>query len=228
MPGGGWRSPEALVRFRTRCGGQLSWSRALRRHFSSRRAAPRRGRRRACCRWSMRARAARRRRCGRGGCVTISPDGDGRADCAALRLRLDRASTVELVVRRGKPRPGVAHVARRAAAEGLVTLVWAPPAATEARTYVTHISSGPSRERVSLDGPVIRVQGSSARFGRESYAPGDVAILHVDTRAPRAARGRRRGDRRGGGRPSPRRERASRCPRRSLATRRLRRTPVLA
>ena len=118
-----------------------------------------------------------------GGVVTISPDGDGRADCAALRLRLDRASTVELVVRRGKPRPGVAHVARRAAAEGLVTLVWAPPAATEARTYVTHISSGPSRERVSLDGPVIRVQGSSARFGRESYAPGDVAILHVDTRA---------------------------------------------
>lgn len=116
-----------------------------------------------------------------GGVLTITPDGDGRGDCAALRFRLARPSAVEFVVLQRKPRPGIVHVERFRAASGLTTVVWAPPASTAARTYVTRLSSRAQfGARTSLAGPVIRVRGPTARFTRESYAPGAVAALHVD------------------------------------------------
>ena len=47
---------------------------------------------------------------GLGAVVTITPDGDGVRDCAALRIRLERPASVELVVLQLKPRPGVVDV----------------------------------------------------------------------------------------------------------------------
>ena len=117
-----------------------------------------------------------------GGVLTISPDGDGAGDCAAVRFRLSSPSAVEFVVLQRKPRPGIVHVERLRAARGLTTVVWAPTASTAARTYVTRLSlTGQLGARTSLEGPVIRVRGPAARFTRESYAPGAVATLQVDT-----------------------------------------------
>ena len=116
-----------------------------------------------------------------GGVLTISPDGDGTEDCAALRFRLSSPSVVEFVVLQRKPRPGVVHVERLRAPSGLTTVVWAPSASTGARTYVTRLSlTGRLGARTTLEGPVIRVSGPTAWFTRESYAPGGVATLQVD------------------------------------------------
>ena len=72
--------------------------------------------------------------------VAITPDGDGTADCAVVRIRLERPATVELVVAQRKPQPRTVHVHRAAAARGLTTLVWTPGPATAARTYVTRVT----------------------------------------------------------------------------------------
>ncbi len=113
--------------------------------------------------------------------VAITPDGDGMADCAAFRVRLERPATLELVVAQRKPQPGVVHVQRIAAPRGLTTLVWTPGPKTAARTYVTHVTVIRPGTRVVLDAPVVRVRGIHVRFARESYAPGDVATLRVDS-----------------------------------------------
>jgi N,N-dimethylformamidase beta subunit-like, C-terminal len=114
-----------------------------------------------------------------GSVLTITPDGDGVRDCAALRFRLEQPSRVEVVVLQRKPRPGVVHVDRMTAPAGLTTVVWSPPAATPARTYPTRITVTAGGERASFAGPVIRVRALTARFERESYAPGEIARLRL-------------------------------------------------
>jgi len=112
--------------------------------------------------------------------LTISPDGDGIADCAAVRFRLAHPAEVAFVVSQRKPHPQVVHVERLRAQAGLTTVVWAPPPTIAERTYVTRLLlRGP--EGVSLGGPVIRVRGPWARFVQESYLPGDTAMLRVET-----------------------------------------------
>jgi hypothetical protein len=88
---------------------------------------------------------------------------------------------VELVVAQRKPRPGVVHRERVDAPRGLATLVWTPRPGTAARTYVTQVTVIRPGTRVTTAGPVVRVRGIHARFARESYAPGDVATLRVDS-----------------------------------------------
>jgi len=112
--------------------------------------------------------------------VAITPDGDGTADCAVVRIRLERPATVELVVAQRKPQPRAVHVQRAAASRGLTTLVWTPGPEAAARTYVTRVTVVRPGTRVRMEGPVIRVRGIHARFARESYAPGDVASLRVE------------------------------------------------
>jgi hypothetical protein len=119
-----------------------------------------------------------------GAVVTITPDGDGVRDCAALRIRLVRPSRVELVVLQHKPRPGVVHVERTRASAGLTTLVWAPPATTPARTYPTRIVVKADGASAVLAGPVVRVRGPAARFERETYGPGETARLRIDGHRP--------------------------------------------
>jgi hypothetical protein len=115
--------------------------------------------------------------------VAITPNGDGVADCAAVRVRLERPARLELVVSQRKPQPGAVHVQRIAATRGVTTLVWTPGPTTAARTYVTRVGVIRAGTRVTIAGPVIRVRGIHARFARESYAPGDVATLRIDSPA---------------------------------------------
>jgi len=115
-----------------------------------------------------------------GAVVTITPNGDGVRECAALRIRLEQPSRVELVVLQRKPRPGVVHVERVTAAAGLATLVWRPPWATAARTYPTRIVVKTDGAPAVFAGPVIRVRGLTARFERGTYGPGAVARLRVE------------------------------------------------
>jgi len=115
-----------------------------------------------------------------GAVVTITPDGDGVRDCVALRIRLERPASVELVVLQRKPRPGVVGVERVAAPAGLATLVWSPPPATAVRTYPTRIVVRTDRVSAFFAGPVVRVRGLTARFERETYVPGAVARLRID------------------------------------------------
>jgi hypothetical protein len=122
-----------------------------------------------------------------GAAVTITPDGDGVDDCAALRVRLDRPSRVELVVLQRKPRPGIVHVVRTTAPAGLATVVWSPPSSTAARTYPTRITVTAGGGRARFAGPVIRVRALAARFVRESYPPGAVARLVVGGNAGTAS-----------------------------------------
>jgi len=117
---------------------------------------------------------------GPGAVVTITPDGDGVRDCVALRIRLERPASVELVVLQRKPRPGVVGVERVAAPAGLATLVWSPPPATAARTYPTRIVVRTDRVSAFFAGPVVRIRGLTARFERETYVPGAVARLRID------------------------------------------------
>ena len=121
---------------------------------------------------------------GTGSVVTITPNGDGVRDCAALRFRLQSPSRVELVVFQRKPRPGVVHVQRVTARPGLTTVVWSPSPTAPARTYLTRLTVKVGGSRVSFAGPVIRVRAVAARFERESYTPGAVARLRVDGGPP--------------------------------------------
>ncbi len=115
-----------------------------------------------------------------GAVVTITPDGDGVRDCAAVRFHLARPARVELLVFQRKPRPGVVHIERMTAPAGSSTLVWAPPPTALARTYLTRLAVATAGSRTSSPGPVIRVRGLAARFERETYAPGAVAHLRLD------------------------------------------------
>lgn len=112
--------------------------------------------------------------------VVITPNGDGVRDCAAIRIRLERLSRVELVILQRKPRPGVVHVERVTAPAGLATLVWWPPAGTAARTYPTRIVVKTNGASAFFAGPVVRVRGLTARFERETYGPGAVARLRIE------------------------------------------------
>jgi hypothetical protein len=117
---------------------------------------------------------------GPGAVLTITPDGDGLRDCAALRIRHERPSSLELVVLQRKPRPGVVDIERVTARAGVATLVWSPPPATAARTYPTRIVVKTDGASAFFAGPVVRIHGLTARFERETYGPGAVARLRVD------------------------------------------------
>ena len=116
--------------------------------------------------------------------LTITPNGDGVRDCAAVAFVLARPARVEFVVAQRKPRAGLVYLRRLRARTGITTVVWAPPPTIDARTYVTRLSlrdaSGALTWRA---GPVIRVRATRARFERESYAPGELATLLIDDRA---------------------------------------------
>ena len=165
----------------------------------------------------------------RAGVLTISPDGDGTEDCAALRFRLSSPSAVEFVVLQRKPRPGVVHVERLRAASGLTTVVWAPAASTAARTYVTRLSlTGAARRPDDARGP----GDPGARPGGEVRA-GELCPWWSGDPA-RWTRCRGRCGWRSSTLPPVRsslgpravRYAAGRCAGRALATRRLRRTSL--
>ncbi len=114
--------------------------------------------------------------------LTVSPDGDGRADCARIVVDVRRPGTLELLVARRKPKPGVEHRVRLEVEPGRRTVAWHPTAETAQRTYVTRVSHvGRNGVRTTVRGPVVRVRMLATWFERASYPSGATARLHVDT-----------------------------------------------
>jgi len=131
--------------------------------------------------------------------ATVSPNGDGFRDAAAVRFRLRAPATVrmealrtEQVGERSSLRP-IWSTARRLPA-GAGELVWRPSRSTPPRTYVLRLTVTDARGRRRVYGlappgqppraPVVRVQGIDAAFTRASYAPGEAAAVRVGCDAP--------------------------------------------
>jgi hypothetical protein len=127
-----------------------------------------------------------------GGMVaTISPDGDGHRDAAWIRFHLDRPAAVHVLVAAVGVRRGTVLSRTVRAGAGWRTVRWAPRRALEARTYVTRFVVRDRAGRVRRYGfgdggrtPAIRVLGIEAAFGRDSYAPGDLATMRLETDEP--------------------------------------------
>jgi hypothetical protein len=127
--------------------------------------------------------------------TTISPNGDGFRDRAAIHFRLTAPALVRLEIARTKPVPRTMFSETLRLPDGPQTLHWAPPATTEPRTYVVRLTVvdrsgyrhtyGAARPAAGArpETPVIRVLGVDAAFGRTSYAPGEVARLAIATDA---------------------------------------------
>ncbi len=122
--------------------------------------------------------------------TTISPNGDGVRDRAAIRFRLTGDATVDFVVARTATRARVIHARTRKLRAGRHTFYWSPSADLPTRTYLVYFrvrdrmgrtmygtrNGDPSRRQRT---PVVRVLGVDAAFQRESYIPGAEARLRV-------------------------------------------------
>jgi hypothetical protein len=127
--------------------------------------------------------------------TTISPNGDGFRDTANVRFTLREPATVVMEVTRTVKKPVVIWHQTFALKAGPQVLTWAPDKLNP-RTYLIRLYTV-DRFRNALSygspnafvgrhprGPVVRVQGIDAGFGRPSYAPGQLARIHVATDAP--------------------------------------------
>jgi hypothetical protein len=123
--------------------------------------------------------------------TTITPNGDGLRDSATIHFRLSSPAVVQLqiaTVRARRPKTVETRTVQLGA--GRHSLVWAPPAKTEPRTYlallrVRGVTYGALRHSQAgkLVTPVIRVRGIDAAFAKESYIPGSTARLTIATDA---------------------------------------------
>ncbi|HZQ81117.1 MAG TPA: N,N-dimethylformamidase beta subunit family domain-containing protein [Gaiellaceae bacterium] len=127
--------------------------------------------------------------------TTISPNGDGFRDAAHVRFSLAEPATVTMEVTRTVKAPhviwtsGPLHLRR-----GSHVITWRP-AKLNPRTYLIRLFAYDARGRAVrygapnafvgryARGPVVRIQGIDAGFFRPSYAPGQVARIHVATDA---------------------------------------------
>lgn len=129
--------------------------------------------------------------------TTVSPNGDGYRDRAAVGFELAEPATVSLSVARTTNRlEAPVHRESQRLPAGSHTLYWAPSVSTAPRTYVLRLTAvddaGNTVEYGSKSpfvgrfprAPVVRVQGIDAGFTESSYAPFEVATLRVATDAP--------------------------------------------
>ncbi len=126
--------------------------------------------------------------------TTISPNGDGFRDAAHVQFTLREPATVVMQVTRTVKTPAVIWQQTSHLDAGPQTLTWAPTNLNP-RTYLIRlysvdklgnaISYGAPNAFVGRHprGLVVRVQGIDAGFGRPSYAPGQLAAIHVATDA---------------------------------------------
>ena len=128
--------------------------------------------------------------------TTISPNGDRMRDEARLSFTLAEPATVSLqVVQTQRVVRGVAAETAHYGA-GRHRLIWAPDAKTAPRTYTLELTVADAAGNARTYGaqtayvdrfrpsPVVRVLGIDAYFTRQSYAPGQSAVLRVATDAP--------------------------------------------
>jgi hypothetical protein len=128
--------------------------------------------------------------------TTISPNGDGFRDKANVTFRLREPATVTMDVTRTVKVPQAVYTLTSQLARGVHTLTWAPAATTNPRTFLVRLTAvdqagnrvvyGAANAFVGRapKGVVVRVQGIDAGFGQPSYAPGQIARIHIATDAP--------------------------------------------
>jgi hypothetical protein len=128
--------------------------------------------------------------------TTVSPNGDGFRDVANVHFRLAAPATVTMDVTRTVKVPHVLYTLTESLKAGEHTMTWKPAPNTNPRTYLIRMTvvNAAGRERIYgagtawvgryPRGPVVRIQGIDAGFGRPNYAPGQIAALHVATDEP--------------------------------------------
>ncbi len=128
--------------------------------------------------------------------TTISPNGDGFRDKANITFRLREAATVTMEVARTVKVPSVAYTLTQELEPGVHTFTWAPATSTNPRTFLVRLTAiDTAGNKIVYGAPnafvgryprsvVVRVQGIDAGFGQPSYAPGQVARIHIATDEP--------------------------------------------
>ena len=128
--------------------------------------------------------------------ATVTPNGDGLRDDAVVHFTLTEPSTVTFDAMRTLRTAEPAFTDSFSFRAGPHSIVWAPPAGTDPRTYVLRLealdTAGNVRGYGSLTaftdryprGPVVRVLGVDASFPQPSYAPGQLALLRVACDSP--------------------------------------------
>lgn len=126
--------------------------------------------------------------------TTISPNGDGLRDRAAIAFRLSEPAYVTLRLARTTDAPVPIYTRRGYFGRGRHTLFWSPRRVNP-RTYVVLLTARDRAGNRRLYGvrtadaarlgrtAVIRVLGLDAAFGRASYRPGALARLRIETDA---------------------------------------------
>jgi len=128
--------------------------------------------------------------------TTISPNGDGLRDKANFIFRLLEPATVTMDVTRTVKAPHVLYTITKHLEPGAHTLTWAPAANTNPRTFLVRFTAvDAAGNKIVYGAPdafvgryprgvVVRVQGIDVGFGQPSYAPGQVARIHIATDEP--------------------------------------------
>jgi hypothetical protein len=144
--------------------------------------------------------------------TTISPGARSGRSEARIAFTLTEAATVTLRIEATKRHRSVVDTVHADFGSGPHVLDWAPDQPVAPRTYLlvlTATDAAGNRRRYGarsayvqryLPAPVVRVLGVDASFAKQSYAPGDAALLRVATDAPSFTL---RIFRAPGGRPSP-------------------------
>jgi hypothetical protein len=128
--------------------------------------------------------------------TTVSPNGDGFRDVANVHFTLHVPATVTMDVTRTVKVPHVLYSLTDTLQPGRHTMTWKPAPNLNPRTYLIRLTvtnaAGHARIYGAATawagryprGPVVRIQGVDAGFNRPSYAPGQIARLHVATDEP--------------------------------------------
>jgi hypothetical protein len=128
--------------------------------------------------------------------TTVSPNGDGFRDRANVSFFLKEPATVTMDVTRTVKVPHVLFTVTAKLQRGAHTLTWTPSPNTNPRTFLIRLTSvDAAGNQVVYGAPnafvgrypkgvVVRIQGIDAGFGQPSYAPGQVARIHIATDEP--------------------------------------------
>jgi hypothetical protein len=128
--------------------------------------------------------------------TTVSPNGDGFRDAVDVHFRLRLPATVTMEVTRTVKVPHSFYTLTETFTPGRHTMTWTPPDNLNPRTYLIRMTVTSTAGRRTVygapnafvgrypKGPVVRIQGIDAGFGRPNYAPGQVAALTIATDEP--------------------------------------------
>jgi len=127
--------------------------------------------------------------------TTISPNGDGLRDLARVRFRLSEAAAVHFELNTTISAPTPVYELDANLKAGRNSFTWYPKKTMGPRTYLMRITSvdaagnrrtyGASTARYGRrsTSPVVRVLGVDAGFTQESYSPGQIARMVIETDA---------------------------------------------